>query len=200
MGSAVASTSTGKTGETEQGEGARGGNIDNETGLLAGSAKTLVPSDFERRTSEVEAAVVGEAADEHTEASGTIANSAVEARGATVVPTGEVAGYAAPLPPKFGSRPVPEPAPRCLSRLEVKAHAADGDERIRVAKSFGVEDRTEVGGGPANAGRALEVVDLTIESHVQVVDIECDICSIVAGQVEVLTRRPSPSLHRSLRR
>ena len=92
MGSAVASTSTGKTGETEQGEGARGRNIDNETVLHAGSSETLVPSDLEGRTGEIKGTVVRKATDEDSETSGGITDLAIEARGASVVPTGKVAG------------------------------------------------------------------------------------------------------------
>ena len=67
MRSAVASTTTGEAGEAEEGEDARGGD-DREASLLAGSAKTLIPSDLEGRTHEVEVAGVREAPDENTEA------------------------------------------------------------------------------------------------------------------------------------
>jgi hypothetical protein len=89
--SAVASTTTGDAGEAEEGEDARGGD-DREASLLAAGAKTLIPSDFERRTLDTEFTVVGETTDEHAEADDSFANLTVEARGASVVPTSEIAG------------------------------------------------------------------------------------------------------------
>ena len=90
--SAVSSTTTGETGEAEECHGTRSRNVDDESGLVARGTKTLVPSHEQLGSAEIKVTVESEAADEDSEASGGITDLAVEARGASVVPTGKVAG------------------------------------------------------------------------------------------------------------
>ena len=53
-----------EAGETEQCHRTRGGDVDDEAGLVARGTETLVPSDFQRRARQVEVTVVGEAGGE----------------------------------------------------------------------------------------------------------------------------------------
>ena len=154
--SAVASTTTGETGEAEECHRTRSGDVDDETGLLAGSAKTLVPSDLQGRTREVEVAGVREATDENTEASGTVANLAIEARGVAVVPTRECAGVGSGVATKVRVEPRTGTSTNYLSGVHV-AEATHGDERVSASESWGIEGCTEVVRGPAGTGEALEV-------------------------------------------
>ena len=131
-----------------------------KSGLVARGTKTLVPSHEQLGSAEIKVTVESEAADEDSEASGGITDLAVEARGASVVPTGKVAGEGSTVATEVRVKTRTGAGTRCLNRFETKVEATDGDERVSTAKCFGIEDRTEVGGGPANAGRALEVVDL----------------------------------------